>query len=73
MTVYSHTQLKTFEQCPLKYRFKHLDGIETVVESIETFLGKRVHEALKCLYEKHDEDPERLEDEDECDYCWKNG
>ena len=29
MTTYSHSKLSTFEQCRLKYRFAHIDRIET--------------------------------------------
>lgn len=50
MKVYSHTSLKTFEQCPLKYKFQYLDRIETKIENIEAFLGRRVHEVLRKLY-----------------------
>ncbi|MHB8754785.1 MAG: RecB family exonuclease [Candidatus Acidiferrales bacterium] len=49
--IYSHSALSDFEQCPLKYRLKYLDGIKTGVESVEIFLGNRVHEALKKLYD----------------------
>lgn len=51
MPVYSHTRLKTFEECPLKYKLKYIDRVETKQENIEAFLGKRVHEVLKKLYE----------------------
>lgn len=51
MRVYSHSRLSCFEQCPLKYKLKYIDKVETEVEeSIEAFLGKRVHETLEKLY-----------------------
>ena len=51
MTVYSHSRLSCFEQCPQKYKLKYLDKVETEVEqSIEAFLGSRVHETLEKLY-----------------------
>jgi putative RecB family exonuclease len=50
MAVYSYSRLKTFTQCPLKYRFKYLDEIETQRENIEAFVGKRVHDAVEKLF-----------------------
>ncbi len=51
MTVYSHSRLSTFEQCSLKFKFKYLDKVETVVEqAVEAFLGSVVHRALEKLY-----------------------
>jgi len=51
MTVYSHSRLSCFEQCPYKFKLKYLDKIETEVEqSVEAFLGSRVHETLEKLY-----------------------
>lgn len=52
MPVYSHSRLETFESCPLKYRFRYIDKIEKPgVQTVEAFLGNRVHEALKKLYD----------------------
>jgi putative RecB family exonuclease len=52
MTVYSHSRISTFEQCPLKFKFEYIDEAETEVEaSIEAFLGTRVHETLEKLYQ----------------------
>jgi RecB family exonuclease len=50
MPIYSHSKIKTFEQCPWKFRLEYLDRVETAAESIEIFLGHRVHEALESLY-----------------------
>ncbi|MBD3203545.1 hypothetical protein GF327_04575 [Candidatus Woesearchaeota archaeon] len=51
MTIYSHSRLSTFEQCPLKFKYKYIDQIETEIEtSIEAFMGKLVHDALEKLY-----------------------
>jgi putative RecB family exonuclease len=51
MTVYSHSRLSCFEQCPMKFKLKYIDKVQTEVqESIEAFLGKRVHETLEKLY-----------------------
>ncbi|MFQ5877565.1 MAG: RecB family exonuclease [Acidobacteriota bacterium] len=50
MPVYSHSRLSSFENCPLQYRYRYVDRIPRDVESIETFVGKRVHEVLEWLY-----------------------
>ncbi|MDD5473211.1 MAG: PD-(D/E)XK nuclease family protein [Candidatus Methanoperedens sp.] len=51
MTVYSHSRLSTFENCPLQYRLKYVDKIKLdESETIEAFMGSRVHEALEKLY-----------------------
>ncbi len=51
MTVYSHSRLSTFEQCPYKYKLQYIDKLEPeVAQSIEAFLGSCVHEVLEKLY-----------------------
>ncbi|MFH1211740.1 MAG: PD-(D/E)XK nuclease family protein [Candidatus Woesearchaeota archaeon] len=47
----SNSKLSCFEQCPLKFKFNYIDHIETEIEeTVEAFLGSRVHEALEKLY-----------------------
>src|SRR2546425_2157106 len=48
--LYSHSRLSTYEKCPLQYRYRYLDKIRRDTQSIEAFLGNRVHEALERLY-----------------------
>ncbi len=51
MATYSHSRLSTFEQCRLKFKYQYLDKLETEQEeTVETFLGSLVHEALEKLY-----------------------
>ncbi len=51
MTVYSHSRLSCFEQCPYKYKLQYIDKVEPeVAQSIEAFLGSCVHEVLEKLY-----------------------
>ncbi|MFH1073050.1 MAG: PD-(D/E)XK nuclease family protein [Nanoarchaeota archaeon] len=51
METYSHSRLSTFEQCKLKFRFSYIDKVETEIEeTVEAFMGKRVHETLEKLY-----------------------
>jgi putative RecB family exonuclease len=52
MAVYSNSKLKTFEQCPLQFRFRYLDRVPTDIESVEAFTGKRAHESLEWLYQE---------------------
>ena len=51
MPVYSHTQLTTYEQCPLKYKLSYRDKIKREIEGIEAFLGTNVHETLRKCYD----------------------
>jgi len=51
--IYSHSKLSTFEQCRLKYKFRYIDKIKPDVEqSIESHLGKMVHNTLEWLYKR---------------------
>jgi len=51
MTTYSHSKLSTFEQCPLKFKFRYIEKIKPDIENtIEGFLGTKVHEALEWVY-----------------------
>lgn len=51
MPVYSHSQLSTYEECPLKYKLCYRDGIKRDTEGVEAFLGSMVHEALRKCYD----------------------
>ena len=51
MPTYSNSKLECFESCPLKYRYVYIDKLEKPYEeTVEQFLGKRVHEVLEKLY-----------------------
>lgn len=53
MVVYSHSRISTFEQCPLKFKYKYIDKIEPEVEkTIEALLGEVVHLTLEWIYNK---------------------
>jgi len=61
MAIYSHSKLSLFEQCPLKYKFKYIDKLHPDIEqTIEGFLGSKVHETLEWIYKtlKKDKIPE---------------
>ena len=48
--IFSHSRLSNFERCPRRFQYRYLLGIPPEGESIESFLGKRVHEVLERLY-----------------------
>jgi putative RecB family exonuclease len=48
--VYSPSRISTYESCPRQYKYRYIDRIPREEESIEAFLGSRVHEALNKLY-----------------------
>lgn len=51
MTIYSYSRLSCYEPCMKKYKFQYIDKIKIEAkETIELFLGKRVHETLTKLY-----------------------
>ena len=53
MSKYSTSQVQTYVQCPLKYRYHYVDKIPTpeFVETADTLLGSLVHESLEKLYD----------------------
>lgn len=51
MPSFSHSKIVAFETCPLQYKYAYIDRIKVEAEdTVETFLGSRVHEALEKLY-----------------------
>lgn len=53
MPVYSHSQLSTFEQCPLKFKFRYIDKVSKPTEKgVEAFTGSLVHATLQKLYDE---------------------
>jgi len=51
MVFYSHSKLETFEKCPLKFKFRYIDKLEPEIkQTVEAFLGKKVHETLEWVY-----------------------
>lgn len=51
MATYSHSRISTYENCPRKYKFQYIQHEEQdIQETIEVFMGKRVHETLEKLY-----------------------
>ncbi len=40
---FSFIRIGSFESCKLQYRYKSIDGLRTEMETIEAFMGSRVH------------------------------
>jgi putative RecB family exonuclease len=48
---YSHSRLETYRNCPWQFKLQYIDKIEVEeAETVEAFLGSRVHEVLEKLY-----------------------
>ncbi len=49
--VYSHSRLETFSNCPLRFKYQYVERVDVPkLESVEAFLGTRVHETLEQHY-----------------------
>ena len=48
--LYSHSRISSFENCPKQFEFRYIQKIPSETESIEAYVGKRVHEILERLY-----------------------
>ena len=53
MSKYSSSQVQTYIQCPLKYRYQYVDKIPLLEfeETADTLLWKLVHKTLEKLYD----------------------
>ena len=53
MVVYSFSQLGHYQQCPKKYQFRYLDGLEKSFETTpDLLLGTSVHSSLERFYQQ---------------------
>jgi len=53
MPKYSYSKLTSFDNCSLQYKFNYIDKIGKDFEnSIEAFMGSKVHSALEELYKR---------------------
>lgn len=50
MKRFSYSSLETYKKCPAQFKIRYIENIRKSDESIEAFMGKRVHEALEYLY-----------------------
>jgi putative RecB family exonuclease len=60
---YSFSRVKCYQQCPLRYRFRYIEGRKEAFRSIESFLGSAVHDILEWLYAQRDDGREPVETE----------
>ena len=49
-TIYSHSRISTYEDCPQKYKFQCINQVTDGIGSAEAFLGAQVHQTLAHLY-----------------------
>jgi putative RecB family exonuclease len=63
---FSFSKVKTFNQCPLRYRYRYLMGRKEAFRSIESYLGNVVHDVLQWLYEQR-EGPAEISVDDSLD------
>jgi putative RecB family exonuclease len=49
-TPWSHSRVGLFDQCPLAYRYRYLDGVPDAFTTIEQHLGQVVHDVLEQAY-----------------------
>ncbi|MBU0529886.1 PD-(D/E)XK nuclease family protein [bacterium] len=50
MIRFSYSSLETYKKCPAQFKIRYIDDIRKSDESVEAFMGKRVHESLEYLY-----------------------
>ena len=70
--LFSFSRLKTFTQCPLRYRYRYLEGRQEAFRSVEAFLGKTAHAVLEWLYVERDrgQSPTASRLQQELARCW---
>ena len=53
---FSFSKINTYKSCPQKYKINYINKVRKKHESIEAFMGKRVHEVLEWFYYKRSKD-----------------
>jgi len=51
---FSFSKVKAFQQCPLRYRYRYVEGRTEAFRSIESFVGTVAHEVLEWAYRERD-------------------
>ena len=46
----SHSAITTYQQCPLRYQFKYVDGLPETVVSSALIFGGAIHSALESHF-----------------------
>jgi putative RecB family exonuclease len=52
--LFSFSRVKTFFQCPARYRFRYVKGMREGFQSIEAHLGTTVHAVLEWVYQERE-------------------
>ncbi len=52
--LFSFSRLKTYFQCPARYRLRYLKGRREAFRSVESVLGQAVHDVVEWLYAERD-------------------
>jgi putative RecB family exonuclease len=52
---FSFSRVKSYHQCPLRYRYRYLKGFKEVFRSIESYLGSVVHDVLEWMYTEREQ------------------
>jgi len=52
---FSFSKINTYKLCPQKYKINYIDKVYKKCESIEAFMGKRVHEVIEWTYLSKDQ------------------
>jgi len=47
---FSYSRINTFNNCPQKYKIQYIDKVSNKCNSIEAYMGQRVHQVLEELY-----------------------
>ena len=47
---YSNSRIESFNKCKLQYKYRYIDKVPLKVETIEAFMGTKVHDALEEFY-----------------------
>ena len=55
MKPFSYSRINTYKSCPQRYKINYIDKVYKNSESIEAFMGKRVHEVIEWLSNKNKE------------------
>lgn len=67
---FSYSEISTYQNCPLQYRFRYIEGRPTLPSPALSF-GKSVHESLEWLYSRPTPDPPALSDLiGQLETCW---
>ncbi len=52
---FSFSKVKAFQQCPLRYRYRYIEGYSEAFRSIESFVGTVAHAVLEWTYQERDD------------------